>query len=200
MEEIKKKYAKDQQALAQATMELYKTHKVNPLASCLPLLIQLPILIALYSVLRDGLASNNIATHLYSFVHDPGKINPITLGIFDLSHPNYILALIAGAAQFVQAKLAAPKQQPKVAAPGAQDENMMASMNKQMQYMMPIMTVVIGIQFPAGLTLYWLFTTLLMMGQQWLVARKKSSSGTSAPTPSSSSNDTPKVIEGEIVT
>ena len=201
LEALKKQHGKDQQALAQATMELYKTHKVNPFASCLPLLIQLPILIALYSVLRDGLASNNIAAHLYSFVHDPGKINPVTFGIFDLSHPNYILAVLAGVAQFLQARTMSRKQPPKTAGTGGKDEDMMAMMNKQMLYLMPIMTIIIGIKLPAGLTFYWICTTLLMVFQQWLVGKKMkttSSSGSLAPT-SPVATEEKKVIEGEIV-
>jgi YidC/Oxa1 family membrane protein insertase len=198
LEELKKKHAKDQQGLAQATMELYKTNKVNPFASCLPLLIQLPILIALYSVLRDGLASNNIAAHLYSFVHDPGKINPVTFGIFDLSHPNYILAVLAGVAQFLQARTMMRKSAPKVAAEGSKDENMMAMMNKQMLYVMPVMTIIIGIKLPAGLTLYWVFTTLLMLLQQWLVNKKMKSTSAPSSIPTIPSEQK-KVIEGEIV-
>jgi YidC/Oxa1 family membrane protein insertase len=200
LDELKKKHGKDQQALAQATMELYKTHKVNPFASCLPLLIQLPILLALYSVLRDGLASNNIAAHLYPFVHDPGKINPITFGVFDLSHVNYVLAVLAGVAQFLQAKTMTRKQPPKVAGEGGKDENMMAMMNKQMLYFMPVMTIIIGIKLPAGLTFYWICTTLLTMLQQWLVSRKiKTSSPPVTPVVPLTSPEEKKVIEGEIV-
>ena len=80
-------------------MELYKTNKVNPFASCLPILIQLPILIALYMVLRDGLMSNNLGKELYSFIANPGQINPISLGYFDMAKKNVALAVLAGAAQ-----------------------------------------------------------------------------------------------------
>jgi len=172
MEAIKKQYKDNKQKQTQEIMALYKNNKVNPMSSCLPMLIQLPILIALYMVLRDGLASTNIAQNLYSFVPDPGEINSMSFGIFDLSKPNYILAVLAGAAQFVQAKTLSRKQAPKIAGKGAKDENMMSMMNKQMLYFMPILTVIIGLQLPAGLTLYWFFSTVLMASQQIILNKR----------------------------
>ena len=189
MEEIKKKYANDKQKQTQATMELYKNNKVNPMSSCLPMLIQLPILIALYMVLRDGLASTNIAQNLYSFVPNPGTIKSISFGFFDLSKPNIVLAVLAGVAQFVQAKTLSRKQAPKTAGTGSKDENMMSMMNKQMLYFMPVLTIIIGLQLPAGLTLYWFFSTVLMAAQQ-LILNKKDQAKVSTDG---------KVIEGEII-
>jgi len=172
MAEIKEKYKTDQQKQAQAIMELYKNNKVNPFASCLPLLIQLPILIALYWVLRDALSSKDIANQLYPFIANPGTINPVSLGLFNLQQPNFVLAILAGGAQFIQTKMLMSKRPPKAAGAGGKDENMMAMMNKQMLYFMPIMTVVIGISLPAGLTLYWFWSTILMALQQYILMRK----------------------------
>src|SRR3989339_468685 len=173
MEALKKEYKDDKQKQAQALMELYKEHKVNPFASCLPLLIQLPILIALYTVMRDALASKGLTDVLYGFVMNPGTISPLSLGFFHMDQPNIYLAVLAGAAQYVQAKMSLAKQPPKDAGPGAKDENMAAMMSKQMLYMMPVMTVVIGASLQSGLTLYWLLSTLLMIAQQWWMFRKK---------------------------
>ena len=190
MEEIKKKHANDKAKQSQEIMALYKNNKVNPLTSCLPMLIQLPILIALYMVLRDGLASANLSTALYSFVHNPGTINQISLGFFNMAKPNVILAVLAGAAQYLQAKTLSRKQPPKVAGAGARDENMMTMMNKQMLYFMPAMTVIIGMSLPAGLTLYWFFSTALMALQQLWMNKKH---------PVAVTTDSGKVIEGEVV-
>ena len=154
IKEVKEKFKGDQQRLAQETMKLYKEHKVNPLGSCLPILVQLPVFLALYWVLRDGLTNANFDL-LYSFVSNPESINVISLGFFDLGKSNIVLALLAGAAQFFQAKMMFAKRAPKAAGSGAKDENMMAMMNKQMLYFMPIITVVIAMQLPAGLSLYW---------------------------------------------
>lgn len=193
LEELKKKYAGDQQKIAQATMELYKNNKVNPLASCLPLLVQLPILIALYWVMQDGLASTNLAEKLYSFISNPGTINPISFGFLDLSKPNVILAILAGGAQYLQAKTLNRQAPPPPSDPGKKDENMMVIMNKQMLYMMPIMTVVIGIGLPSGLTLYWFWSTILMAAQQYLLMKNKDDKN-GGLTPGEN-----KVIEGEVV-
>ncbi|HPV70505.1 MAG TPA: YidC/Oxa1 family membrane protein insertase [Candidatus Magasanikbacteria bacterium] len=167
---LKEQYKDNKEKLAQATMELYKTEKINPFASCLPLLIQLPILMGFYWVLSAGLKSQNFEV-LYSFVNNPGTIKTLAFGFLDLSRSNIILAVLAGAAQFWQAKML-PTQPPAVKGEGSKDESMTAMMNKQMMYMMPLMTVFIGATLPAGLTLYWLITTLLTVLQQVIVFKK----------------------------
>jgi len=185
MEALKKLHKDNQQMLAQETMKLYKENKVNPFGSCLPILIQLPIFIALYWVMSNGLASNQFEI-LYSFVKNPGHINTFTLGLFDLGQKSAILAILAGLAQYWQTKSMVRKQPPKAAGEGGKDESMMAMMNKQMLYMMPVMTVIISWQLPAGLALYWFLSTVLTgLQQMWLFKKKKDSIS--------------NVIEGEIV-
>ncbi|MCX6780025.1 MAG: YidC/Oxa1 family membrane protein insertase [Candidatus Magasanikbacteria bacterium] len=172
LEALKKEYKDDQQKMAQATMELYKNNKINPLSSCLPLLIQLPILLALYWVMRDALTSTNLVAQLYSFISSPGAINPYTFGHFNLLNPNIILAILAGGAQFLQARTMSRQMPPKNAGEGSKDEGMAAMMNKQMLYMMPVMTVLIGLRLPSGLTLYWFWSTILMAAQQYYLTYK----------------------------
>ncbi len=169
---LKEKHQDDKAALATATMELYKNEKINPLSSCLPLLIQLPILIGLYWALSHGLKSERFDL-LYPLVSHPGTVKTVAFGFLDLAKSNFILALLAGLAQFWQAKML-PTQTPAVATPGSKDESMTAMMNKQMLYMMPLMTVIIGAGLPGGLTLYWLVMTLLSGWQQQLVFKKVS--------------------------
>lgn len=185
MAAIKKQFPDDKQKQTQAIMELYKNNKVNPFTSCLPMLVQLPILIALYMVLQDGLNSKNLTDSLYTFVSNPGTINQISLGIFNMAKPNYVLAILAGAAQYWQAKTLMTKNPPQEAGQGGKDEAMTAMMNKQMLYFMPILTVVIGFTLPAGLTLYWFFSTLLMALQQVFLFKKSKTNG--------------NIVEGEIV-
>lgn len=176
IEELRKKYKDDQQKQAAELMNLYKAEKVNPFSSCLPLLIQFPFLIAVYQAFRQGLLSQNL-NMLYPFVSNPGVINTFSLGYFDLSKPSVILAVLAGAAQFWQAKMMITRKPPLIKGKdivGSSDEKMTAMLNKQMLYFMPIFTVIIGISLPAGLSLYWLFTTLLMALQQlWMFRRSK---------------------------
>jgi len=175
LEEIKKQYAGDQQKQAQATMELYRSGKVNPLASCLPLLIQLPILIALYWVFSSSLNATTIAKtlqdNLYSFIPNPGSINPITMWVFNLAVASPVLAVLAGAAQYLQAKTMMKKNPVDNSVEPSKEQSMASMMNKQMLYFMPALTVLIGFSLPAGLTLYWFWSTLLMAGQQFLVNR-----------------------------
>ena len=166
IEEIKVKYADDKVGSSQAMMQLYKDNKVNPFSSCLPLLVQLPFLFAVYRVFQAGI-SNNLSL-AYSFIHKPEIINTLSFGFIDLAKPNVYLAVLAGAAQFWQAKMMNTKR-PAVKSEGAKDEDMMAIMNKQMLYIMPAMTIIIGISLPGGLTLYWFVLTILTAAQQWWV-------------------------------
>lgn len=179
IEEIRKRLKDDKEQQAKELMELYQKEKVNPASSCLPLLVQLPVFIGLYHALSVGLNSQSLDL-LYPFVANPGHINPSFLGLFDLTSPNYILAILAGAIQFFQTKhilkppAATVSQPPKevMGSAGAKDESMAAIMNKQMTYVMPVITVVIGFSLPGGLTLYWLVMSLLTLFQQLVVMKK----------------------------
>jgi len=184
--ELKKNYGDDKVGLSRATMDLYKTHKINPLSSCLPLLIQIPFLFAVYQVFRAGV-SNDL--HLvYAFIPKPEILNTMAFGFLDLAKRSVYLAILAGLAQFWQGKMMLTKKA-SVKIPEAKDENMAAMMNKQMLYFMPALTVFIGLSLPGGLTLYWLVITILTALQQLLVFRKKTDRDNSAG----------KIIEGEVV-
>ena len=162
---VKEKYKNDKEGQARAMMELYKEHKINPLSSCLPLLVQFPILIALYQVFSKAL--NNHLTGLYSFVPKPETINPLFLHLMDLSKPSIVLGVLAGLAQFWQSKMMLPK-----ASAGEQDATTKA-IQMQTTYFLPIVSVVIAVKLPAGLPLYWLVTTLFAVGQQYWLAKRQ---------------------------
>ncbi len=180
IEEIRARLKDDKEGQAKELMALYSKEKVNPAASCLPLLIQLPVFIALYRALSIGLASASFSNLLYSFVANPQVVNSKFLGVFDLTHPSYVLAVLAAGVQFLQTRqmlkppAGAITQPPAEVAdkPAAKDEGMAAMMNKQMTYMMPILTAVIGFSLPGGLSLYWLTMSLLtVVQQQWLMKK-----------------------------
>jgi YidC/Oxa1 family membrane protein insertase len=175
VEALKKQYANEKEKMAQELMNLYKKDKVNPFSSCLPLLIQFPFLIAVYQVFRQGLSSKGFEM-LYPFVVRPEHINPMFLGFINLAVPSLVLAVLAGLAQFWQTKMLMAQKPPLIKGKeieGSADEKTMAMMNKQMIYFMPIFTVIIGASLPAGLTLYWFITTLLMALQQvWMFGKK----------------------------
>ncbi len=191
IEAIKKKYANKKEEMGKAIMQLYKDNKANPFSSCLPLLIQLPFLIAVFRVFRNGF-DNGVLDLVYPFITRPEAINNISFGFLDLSLRSIPLAILAGIAQFWQAKMMMTKR-PKAKTPGARDEDMMAVMNKQMVYFMPILTVFIASSFPSGLALYWLVTTVLT-GLQQLYLFKKPVQAVSV-----SQNKEEKVIKGEVI-
>jgi len=164
MNALKEKHKDDKEAHARATMELYKEHKINPLGACLPLLIQLPILIALYQVFIRSLNGSTLVG-LYSFIADPGKINPIFLHWLDLGHQNIYMAVIAGVLQYFQSRLMLPK--------AANLDATTKMMQYQTLYFLPAVTIFIGARFPAGLTLYWIVTTLFGIAQQYYILRKE---------------------------
>jgi len=173
--ELREKYKGNKEAEAKAMMELYKEHKINPLSSCLPILIQLPIIIALYQVFRQALGGHDLVG-LYSFIHKPDSINPYFLHFVNLAKavtdngkvliPNLILALLAGATQFWQAKMMMPKTT------GKQDATAKA-MSMQMTYVLPIVSIVVAWKLPAGLPLYWVVTTLFAVAQQYYIMRNQ---------------------------
>ena len=173
---LKAQFGDDKEGYGKAVMQLYQSEKVNPLSSCLPVLIQLPVLIALYSVLRSGLTTAGLSS-LYPFTPNPGSINETFLGFLNLTAKNLPLALVAGLATFAQTKMLMAKRVPKPVPEGAKDEDMLAAMNKSMQYTMPIMTAVIGAGLPAGLLLYWITNNLASIVQQAIAFRKKKPAG-----------------------
>lgn len=167
LEKIKRKYKDDKQKQSQATMEFYQKNKINPLSSCLPTLIQFPILIALFWIFRDALSSNNMHL-LYSFIKNPGHVNTYFLGLIDLSQKgNWILAILAAVTQFIQAKMITPKQEPNT------EKGMQSILTNQMIYFMPVLTLIFALQFPAGLALYWVTTTVFAIATQWFVLREE---------------------------
>lgn len=191
LEALKEKHRGNREKIAEATMQLYKEEKVNPLSSCLPLLIQLPFFIALFQVFRNGTNPDSLSV-LYSFVANPGALNPNGLfGLIDLSATrNFLLAGMAGAAQFWQGHMLV-RRRPKPKVEGAQDEDFATLMNQQMTYVMPVVTAIFAWQFPAGLALYWFLTTLLLAVQQWYVFHRHTShpvDDSSLPTTSSSTS------------
>lgn len=167
IQELQAKHKGDRQALAQAQMALWKEHKVNPLSGCLPVLIQLPILWALYRVFINGVKPENLSA-LYSFVHNPGVIVQVGFGFLDLSAKNPIMAVIAGLLQAIQSYLAA-KNQP---APAPGTNNPAVAMTKQMMYIFPVMITVISWSFPSALVLYWITTTAFAILEQLYIRRR----------------------------
>lgn len=175
LNELKEKHKGNKEAQSRAMMDFYKENKVNPFSSCLPLIVQLVVILALYQVFIKGLNGEAISD-LYGFIPNPGKLNYIFLHFLDLSQPSIYLAVITGIVQFVQSKMALslqPKPNPQTS--GNKDFSAIfnSTMSQQMLYFFPIITVIIGAKLASGLVLYWLVSTLFAVLQQYLVMREK---------------------------
>ncbi len=177
---IQEQYKNDRETLAKEQMKLYKESRVNPLSSCLPVLIQLPILIGLYQVFLHGLkigdggllASEQL-THVYGWLRDyfaTTPLNTLFLNFVDISkNHNVVLAVLAGGTQFWQSKMLAAPKEPKT--PEAKDEAMTSAMNRQMMYLFPVVTLIFTYNLPAGLGLYWVTSTAFTIVQQYIFLR-----------------------------
>jgi YidC/Oxa1 family membrane protein insertase len=181
IKEIQAKYKDDQAKLGMEMLELYKKEGVNPMGSCLPLLIQMPILIGLYWVISGANDPSNFY-HLYSFFKDfnPLSINSYFYGL-DLQHVGGAIgitfALILGLIQWVQAKLSFSYNPPvkskeiEVKKEGEAPEFALDPqvMQKMMLYVFPVMIAVSSYFFPLGVGLYWFIGTVFVIVQQWYV-------------------------------
>ena len=171
IKEIQKKYKDDKGKQSREIMEMYKREKVSPFSGCLPLLIQFPVLIALFWVFRtfEGGLSGEEFQLLYPFISQPEIINTQFLGVIDLIKPSAYLAVLAGVFQFFQTKMMTPK----IEVGDKKKTDFSGMMQKQMQYLFPIITVVILFRLPSAIGLYWLTTTLFSVIQQYVVLKKK---------------------------
>ncbi|MCW8963975.1 MAG: membrane protein insertase YidC [Gammaproteobacteria bacterium] len=141
---LKERYGSDKQKMQQAMMELYRKEKINPMSGCFPILLQIPVFIALYWVLLESVELRQA---------------PFMLWIHDLSvaDPYFVLPLIMGASMFLQQKLN----------PAPMDE-----MQKNIMKFLPIVFTVFFLFFPAGLVLYWVVNNILSIAQQWVITRR----------------------------
>jgi YidC/Oxa1 family membrane protein insertase len=141
---LKEQHGDDRQKMSQSMMELYKKEKINPLGGCLPILVQMPVFLALYWVLLESVEMRQA---------------PWLLWITDLSikDPFFILPIIMGATMFIQQQLNPTPPDP---------------MQAKVMKMMPIIFTFFFLWFPAGLVLYWVVNNCLSIAQQWYITRK----------------------------
>ena len=169
IQEIQKEYKDDKNKQTKLLMELYQKEKINPFSGCLPMLLQLPVLIALYQVFLRGLTPESLNGSLYAFVNNPGLINFSFLGIITLTNPNIFLALLAGVLQFYQLKIStAPKQNAQT-----KGSDFSKTMQSQMIYFFPLFTVYIIWQFGSIIGLYWTVSILFSIAEQYIVKREQ---------------------------
>jgi len=172
LREIKERFKDDKQEQAKRTLEIYQKHKINPFSGCLPILIQLPLIIGLYTLFMKGLTIKPEV--LYSFVPLPSSLNMDFLGI-TLSSKSVLLAGLSGVTQFAQALQMLKKSPPPPALkegekPSLQDE-LARSMNIQMKYFFPIMITVVSYTTSAAVALYFVTSNILGIVQEYMIRR-----------------------------
>lgn len=156
---------------AKLTFELYKKHNTNPFSGCLLILIQFPIIIALYYVFYKGMNFGDGI--LYSFIHAPAHMNMLFLGILDISQKSLVLAVIAGISQFLQAYYMPTPPPTASGTPGSFQESLTKSMSTQMKYVFPLLITWIAYRISGAVALYWITSNLFMVAQQIYVKREK---------------------------
>ncbi|HEX7017916.1 MAG TPA: YidC/Oxa1 family membrane protein insertase [Patescibacteria group bacterium] len=176
LKKLKQKHAGDKQKLQQATMDMYKKYNVNPLAGCLPQLIQIGILIVLYQAMLKFLGQTEV---------NGISIDPTFLWLnLTQPDPTYVLPVVAAVSQLIMSLMIAPGAETpdivpnkatskKVKAKNEKEEDMAemaASMQQQMLFLMPVMTGFFAARFPAGIALYWVITTFFSIAQQYYIS------------------------------
>lgn len=179
MQEIQNKYKNDREKQALELVSLYKKENFNPFAGFLLLFLQIPIILALFYVVKNGINISEIGQSLYFFVKLPSAIYPYLINfngyeILDLSKPNVYLAILTAGAQYLQIKTSAPQS---IAKPKDGENNNMNEigniMQKQMGFFVPIMTFIVLFNLPAALGLYWVVSTVVSIFEQRQLLNKK---------------------------
>ena len=160
LEKLKKKYKNNQEKLNAETMKLYKLYNISPMAGCLPLLLQLPIIYGLFGVLRN--ADTYVFCYATETVAEAGKF----LWISDLSgtDPYYILPILCAIFTFLTQKITMKYQN--------NTDDSMAMTTNLMLYLMPVIIGFAALRMPAGVALYWVVQNVFTLVQQWLCMRK----------------------------
>lgn len=188
---LKKKHGENKKKFTQAQLELYQKHKINPAAGCLPQIIQLVVLIALYRAFIQVLQADNSMIEklnqvLYSSLRLPADtIINTRFWYLNLAKPDVIhlpgikfplpglFLLLAAVVQFLSSKMMQPAvaiSQVQAKKTSDQKDDLAASMQKQMLYLFPLMTLLIGFSFPSGLVLYWFIFSVSTAIQQYFVS------------------------------
>lgn len=165
---------------AKKTFELYKRNNVNPFSGCLLILIQLPIIVALYYVFYSGIGG--ASELLYSFVHMPGTISHGFLGLADVTKPSIVFAALAGLSQFLQIHWSIANVKKVATTPGEKSfrDDLARNMQTQMKYVLPVMIFIFSLNISAAVAIYWITSNIFTIVQELLVRRKQAAKGAAA--------------------
>ncbi len=169
IKKIQEKFKDNKEAQSKALMEFYAANKVNPFSGCALMLVQLPILLALFSVFRSGFDPNQLV-YLYSFIPSPGSLHTVSLGIIDLAKGNIILGAIAAITQYYQTKLTLHATNSFNVSTKKGDFSQ--ALQWQSLYIFPVLIFAWSYSLPSALTLYWTILNLFGILQE-IVERRK---------------------------
>lgn len=162
----------DKQEQARQMLALYKKNNINPFSMILMMLIQIPILFALYYVFFKGGLPSIHTDLLYSFVKIPSEVNMNFLGMLDISKKNVFMAIFAGITQFIQGFVMV-KKTPKKSENPSFSEGLAHSMGTQMKYTLPVIIGAISLSLPSALPLYWSTRNIFTTIQELILKKKK---------------------------
>jgi len=171
LEKIKKEYKDDQQEQVKRTLALYKENDIHPLSGFLVILIQLPIILGLYWIFFKGGLPQIDVSSLYTFMKAPMEVNMQFLSIVDMGGKSIVLALLAGATQFIHARIAIVIPEVTTKPGESLKDDLMRSMHIQMKYVLPVIVGVIAYTISAAVALYWTTSNVFTIVQELLVRR-----------------------------
>lgn len=170
LKQLQEKYGKDKEKLAQEQMKLYKEHGVNPMSGCLPMLIQFPIWIGLYQAISQSLSNSplmllELSKNVYPVFPHLSRLFPLQDRFLwmNLAYPDptYILPILVAVTTYLQQIMLSP--------PSGDSSDSASSMGKMMQYYMPLMLGFFSLQFPSGLSLYWVISSVVGIAIQYVM-------------------------------
>ncbi len=166
IKKIQTQHANDRERQAKEMMGLYKAHRLNPFSGIFILLVQLPVLIALYQVFSAASNPQALANGIYPFVQIPSVLNTTFLGLINLKSQSIFMVGLAALAQYFQGRAALPPRVPGVSLSEAE------RVGRNMVFLAPVLTLFIFWRFPAAISLYWVVTSFFSLGQQLIINRE----------------------------
>lgn len=169
---LQEKHKNDKAQLGQKSLELYRSHKINPLTTFFVLLLQIPVFVSLYYMFAQGGLPTLDTASLYSFTPRPQTVDMHLLGLLDVSERSIILAALAGISQYLQIRFSpAGKPMPKSDKPSFKDD-LARSMNLNLRFGMPLLIGVVAYALASAVALYWITNSLVTIAQELLIRRR----------------------------
>jgi YidC/Oxa1 family membrane protein insertase len=178
LKQIKKDFPNKEEQ-AKKTFELYKKYGTNPFSGCLVIIIQLPVIFALYYVFYKGLSIDS--SLVYSFIQIPVVLHTNFLGLIEMSSKSIFLGLLAGVTQFIQGYLSTPvkpknleivKEIGKQEEPKTFQEQLSDSMQMNVRYILPVFIAFVAWKISAAVALYWIVSNIFTIAQEWYIRRQ----------------------------